>query len=887
MSRSSGTRPLFRLPWRTRSQIAADVDDELAFHLEMRARELASRGLPADAALAEARRRFGDLDYTRHYCRDEDQGRERATRRTTIMDELRQDLTYAIRALRSARGFTIVTLLTVAVGIGANTAIFSVVRGVLLQPLPFPQAEQLDRIWSRGTATGMERVPLSEPDFRDLRAAARSYQSMGAFWFVEGNSGIALTGLGRPEQLSAAYVTDGFFETLGARALLGRVTRPQEHVVGNDHVVVLSHGYWQRRFASDPAVIGRALVLDGVPHTVVGIMPPDVTFPAERLDLWVPLSRIPEDGIPRLRTVRFLGVIGRRAAGVTPQRAAGELTAIERRLAAQYPADDAEWKSATTASLRDATLGEVRRPLVVLLAAVGFLLLMTCANVAGLLLARATTRERELAVRAALGAGRGRIVRQLVTESLLLSVTGGALGVLLAVGGVRALLRLGASELPRIGNVQVDAAVLLFALGVSLVCGLLFGLAPALRAASVNLRDGLHSSGRGHTSASGQRVRASLVVAQVAVALVLAIGAGLATRSVARLLQVDPGYRPDHLLAVTFSIDGDRHPGEQRDAFYLGILDRVRALPGVVAAGAAKDLPLRGAGEPYEFSVPGFASQEVQRADWLMVSPDYFRALGIPFRAGRDFTTSDRRGTPYVVVVSDAFAKRYWPGERAIGRTVRLFGTDASVIGVVGDVRQRSLAEEPVPMAYLSSLQVGRSKVSLAVRTRGEPLRLAGAVREAIWSLDRDQPITSVTTLDDVVNQTIARPRLVAALLALFGAMGLALGALGLHGVLAYAVSQRRQEIGVRVALGATPRAVLGLVLRQGLALALLGIAIGVGAALAMTRYMQSLLYGVGATDPGTFAGVTLALLLVALVATLLPARRALRIAPMVAMRAE
>ena len=886
MTHQPGSRPRFRLPWLTRAQIEADVDEELAFHLEMRARELVARGVPDAMAHDEARRQFGDLDFTRHYCRDEDRSRERERRRMTRFDELRQDLSYAVRALRAARGFAVVTLLTLAVGIGANTAIFSVVRGVLLQPLPFANADQLDRIRSKSTTADEAASPLSEPDFLDVRAASRSYVSMAGYFYMEGNSGKDLTGAGTPEYLQSAMVTDRFFETLGTPAWLGRWIS-QEESDGKVPVVVLSHGLWQRRFGADRGIVGRAITLGGVPHTVVGVMPPQFTYPADRMDVWIPLSTVPPDDIGRARFARFLAVIGRRAPAVSPEQAKDELAAIARRLAAQYP-ENADWKSFEVQSLRESLLGEVQRPLLVLLGAVAFLLLMTCANVAGLLLARASTRERELAVRAALGAGRGRIVRQLLTESLVLALAGGVLGVLLALAGVKVLVQLAAAELPRLDEVRVDGTVLLFSLVASLLAGLIFGLTPALRAARTDLREGLHAGGRGNTSAAGQRLRAALVVVQVAVALVLAIGAGLATTSVSRLLDVDPGFRPANILTVTFSLDGDRYP--DRGAQYLSVLERIRAVPGVVSVGAAKDLPLRGAGENAGVKVVGGSvpADQEQRPALNMVSPDYFRTLGVPLKAGRDFTPADRSGAPLVFIVNEALARKYWPGQDAIGKLLDIGnGTQVPVVGVVGDVRQRSLAEPPEPTIYTSNMQIGRSRTSTAIRTSGEPLRMANSVIDAIRSTDRELTIRSVASMDDVVRSTVARPRLIASLLVLFGLMGLALGALGLHGVLAYAVSQRRQEIGVRVALGATPAKVLRMVVTQGLALAAIGVTIGVVAALLVTRYMSGLLFGVGATDPVTFVAVAGTLLLVALAATLVPARRAVRIPPMIAMRAE
>jgi predicted permease len=490
-------------------------------------------------------------------------------------------------------------------------------------------------------------------------------------------------------------------------------------------------------------------------------------------------------------------------------------------------------------------------------------------------------------VRSALGAGRGRIVRQLLTESLTLALVGGALGVALAYGGVRALGALGAGDLPRAAAVRIDAAVLLYALAVSTAAGLLFGLLPAVRATSRNLEGVLRAGSRGTVGAAGQRLRSALVVAEVALAVVLVVGAGLAAKSFARLLDVDPGFQPRNVLGVRLSMDYDGS-GREPLAYYEELLARIAAVPGVRVVGAAKNFPLRGTGEIRSPVIPGGsdgAGDREVRVPLLHVSTDYFRAMGIPLRAGRVFSPADRQGTPLVWVVNETFARRYWPNESAVGKAVRFGDTSVPIVGVVGDVRQQSLTEPPEPMAYIHYLQNRRSGLSLAVRTAGDPLRYANAVREAIWSVNKDQTITSVETMEGIVGDTVSRPRLLATLLLLFGVMGLSLGALGIYGVLAYAVSQRRQEIGVRVALGATPRSVLALVVGQGMTLALVGVVVGVAGALVLTRAMAAVLYDVRATDPATFAVVVLVLLATAFVASWLPARRALRIDPVQALR--
>ena len=876
----------FQLPWRNKRQVASDVDAELAFHIARRTEELVAQGYSADDARREAAERFGNLEYTRQYCRDEDVRRERETRHTTMIDELKQDLIYALRALRSAPGFALVALLTLALGIGANTAIFSVVRGVLLSPLPFPEADRVIRVWQANASENDLKSQVSEPDFLEWKAESKRFTSLAAYWYSPGGSGADLTGVGNPERIQGVYFTPGFFETLGARAAIGRTIRPEEAVAGNDRFVVLSDGLWKRRFGGDRSIVGRALTIDGNPFTVVGVMPPAFTYPADRVDFWMPLSIMGPDAIGRQRASRFMDVFGRLAPGVTEAQAKDELAALARRIA-ERETDARGWDGVTTLPVREALIGDVRRPLLVLLGAVAFVLLITCVNIAGLLLARATARQRELAVRSALGAGRGRIMRQLLTESLVLAFIGGALGVALAYAGVGALGALGASELPRAAAIRIDATVMLYALAISTVAGLLFGLLPALRATSRNLQGVLRAGSRGSVGNAGNRLRGALVVAEVALAVVLVVGAGLATKSFARMLEIDPGFKAQNVLAVRLGMHYEKYGNERIRGYYESLLAKIAAVPGVEAVGAAKDFPLRGAGETRPPTIPASANgpEREVRVPALHVSTEYFRAMGIPMRAGRSFTSADRETAPLVWIVNESFAKRYFPNESAVGKTLRMGNTPIEIVGVIGDFRQKNLTEPPEPTVYMHYLQNMRAGLSLAIRTTGDPLRYANAVREAIWSVDRDQTITSVETLSAIVGGNVARPRLLASLLLLFGVMGLSLGALGIYGVLAFAVSQRRQEIGVRVALGATPRSVLGLIVSQGMTLAVIGVVAGIAGALVLTRVMTAVLYDVRATDPTTFAVVVIVLLGTALVASWLPARRALRIDPVQALR--
>jgi predicted permease len=797
-----------------------------------------------------------------------------------MLDELRQDAGYAVRALRTSPAFTLTALLTLALGVGANAAIFSVIRAVLLEPLPFADADRIVRVYHENPSNGLAKGTISEPDFLDWRRSSRMAETMGGFWYVDGLSGIDLTGTGNPERLSSTLVTDGFFETLGTRPLFGRTLVADDHVPGRNRVVVISHGLWTRRFGGDPSIVGSAVTLNQEAFEVVGVMPAAFTYPAgRRIDAWIPLSYFGPDQIGRVRAARFLAVIARLQPGVTEPQLGDELSAISERLSREYP-ENAGWTSVSTAPIGEAIVGEVRKPLLVLMAAVGMLLLIACVNIAGLLLARTSARQTELAVRAALGAGRGRIARQLVTESLTLALAGGALGVVLGVAAVRAFSAWGAIDLPRPGAIRVDGVVLAFTAGLSIASGLIFGVFPAFRS-STNLEQSLRAGSRGSTGGTGQRLRSALVVVEVGLAVVLVAGAALTAKSLARLLAVDPGFRSSNALVVNISVPSVQH--------YMATLDAIRRMPGVEAAGSIRDLPLQGNGELIRPQIAGRptppgGSPMVQRHH---VSTDYFKAMGIALRAGRSFEPVDRAGSQMTVMVNETFARQTWPGEEAVGKALRFGQTEIPVIGVVADVRQGGLSEAVEPAIYVHVLQQFRSRMSIVVRTSGDPLRDAEAVRRVIWSTNPSQTITNVTTLDAVVGRAVARPRLLAWLLGVFGIIGLTLGALGIFGVLAFAVSQRRREIGVRMALGASPRAVLQWILAKGMLLAVVGVVTGVAGAAILTRWMESVLFEIEPSDPWTFAQVIIVLLGAAALASWLPARRALAIDPMTALRCD
>jgi putative ABC transport system permease protein len=860
-----------------------DVDEELRFHLDLRVEQLVKSGMPPEAAREEALRRFGDVARYRGTCVELSRRREQEMGRARRWEALVQDVRYGVRGLVRTPAFTLVAVLTLALGIGANTAIFGVVRGVLLRELPYPAPERLVRLWQVAPET--PKGVFSFPDFEDWRTRSQTLEAAGAYFYAEGRSGLDLVGDGEPQRLPMAFVTDGFFQALSRPPLLGRPLQAQDHVPGQAQVVVLSYGLWQRRFGGSPEVVGRTVTLDGRPCTVVGIMPRGFDFPSPSAEAWMPVAFFGQDDVPWLvRGSRWLMGVGRLKPGVTLEAARAELGVVARALEAEHPGSNARFGGATVVPLHEAMVGEVKTSLLVLLGAVAFILLIACANLANLLLARGTVREQELAIRAALGASPGRLARQLLTESLLLALAGGLLGLAVAVLGSEGLVRLASGQLPRASEVRLDGAVLAFALGVSAFTGVLFGLLPALRAARPSLQPVLKGASPGQGPGSGRRLRGGLVVVEVALAVVLASGAGLAARSLAHLLATDMGFDPQGVAVVSFSI-GSAYDGKQRE-YYQRILEAVRAVPGVESVGAAKTLPGQSDVEMIRLAVPG-KQDELMRVNILHISRDYFRTLRIPVKSGREFTDDDRQNSRFVVVINEAFVRRYGLEGDPVEQTLSLGGTPVTIAGVVGDTRQAGPSEPAEPMLYVHTLQNTRSGVNLMVRGRGDPLRVAADVQKAVWSVDSSQTITRITTLEHQMSEVVARPRLLAVLMGLFAALGLLLGAVGIYGVLAYTVSQRRREIGVRMALGATPGAVLRMVLGGGLRLVGAGVAVGLVGALALAQLMDSVLYGVRPHDPLTFASVVVGLLGVALIASWLPARRATRVPPAVTLRAE
>ena len=818
------------------------------------------------------------------------------------MDTLLQDLRLAVRRLRHAPAFSLAAIATLAIGIGANAAIFSIVHAVLLRPLPFSRPSDLYRAFTMNRTAG-QQAGVSAVDLDDWRAQKQSIAEIGGYFYADGATGMDLQNRGEPRRLTAVFVTPGFFPTLGVAPAHGRLPREDELVRGGpDRVVVLSHAFWVREFGESPSAVRVTVTLNGEPFQVLGVLPPEMRFPTPLADVYVPFSTIPDSGIPRVRQVRILSVVARAQPGTPIDRLQAELNAVARRLAGQYP-ENRQWDTTNVVPLSEIVSGDVRRPLLVLMSAVGVVLLIACVNLAGLQLARGVAVAREMGIRVALGARRSRLVRQMLTESFVLAGLGGAAGVVLAFAGVGGVLALGAHDLPRADEIEVNATVLAFAAVVTVLSGALFGALPALR---VSFASVWHSAGMGARSIAGiegHRLRSALVAGEVALAVILVAGAGLMTRSFIALIRVDPGFRPDHLVAVMFTIDVTRQrarrgitqepPGAEPSyaTFYRDVIDRVRVLPGVVSAAAVKDAPFRGNGERIGFRLEGKpvgANEAAPSAVSIHVSDGYFQTIGARIVDGREFTRDDRVGAPPVVVVNEAFMRRYYPGEPSAGKALIVGqSTRIPIAGVVNDIRQVAMNEPAEPTVYVANLQNSRVKTTIVARTAGEPLEMVRAIREAVWSIDPLQPITEVFTFEQAVGVALTRPRLLTVLLAGFGATGLLLGVVGIYGMLAFALHERRREIGVRLALGARPVDIRTMFLRSGLVVTTIGIAAGLAGVAIAARAFASVLYGVPSNDPATLAGVVTTLVVAATAASWLPAARAARVDPAETLRSE
>ncbi len=871
-------RILFR-----KSRLERDLDDELRAHVEMETEELQRRGMDSARARREALRRFGGVERTKERVRDERGGR--------MLDDFVQDLRYGVRSLRKSPGFTASALLVLALGIGSAVALFGVVDAVLLEPLPYPAANRLVRVWP---ARGAERTAFSYPELKDWRDRSSSLVGLGLYSTLPAD--YVYLGADAPTELATEWVGQDFFRVLGMAPVAGRTLLPEDEA-NHRLVAVISWGLWQRLFGGDPSVVGRTLEIDYRNFEVVGVMPRGFTFPVDaEVDLWLPITVVPQDDIPtENRGVRFLGAIGRLAPDASVETARQELGGIARSLEGTYPDTNAGVSDALVQPLSENTVGDVRSALFVALGAVGFILLLACANVANLLLARGSSRAREVALRMSLGAPAGRVVRQLLTESVLLAGMGGVLGLGLAWAATAALARGSAGLLPRAGEIGLDGTVVGAALLVTLLAAALAGVLPALRAADVAPADDLREGSRASsTGLKGLRLRRALVAAEVALAVLLLTGAGLLVRSLGALTRVDPGFETEGRIAMTLTLSDQKHP-ERTEwmGLYHQILDRLAAHPDVVDAGAIRYLPFRGEGESIPVQVPGLyePAPEAQRYGHLFqISDDLFQALGMRLLRGRVPGPTDGPQDPPVVVVNEAFQREFFHGQDPVGRRFEP-GHDArneiEIVGVVADVHFAGLAEPTEPALYVRNDQNPRIQMSYVVRSSGDPLALVGDMRRIVREVDPDQPITEIVPLAELTSETLARPRFFTALLGGFAALALILAALGVYGVLAYVVRGRAREMGLRIALGASGGLVARRVLLQGMAPVFIGLGAGLVGAAALSRFVESLLFGVTPLDVPTYLAVAAVLASVAAVACLVPAWSASRVDPIESLRAE
>jgi putative ABC transport system permease protein len=800
------------------------------------------------------------------------------------MNNLVSDLRYGIRMLVKNPGFAAVAVIALALGIGANAAIFSVVNTVLLRSLPYDNPDRL-MILRENKLPQFSEFSVSPGNFTDWQKQNTVFEQLAAIGSTAYNF---TSGDAEPERLRGARVSATLFEILGAQAALGRTFLNEEDQPGQN-VAILSSSLWKRRFNSDPNLIGQSISLSATSFTVIGVMPASFQFPDRDTDVWTPNGFTAQ--LAQAHGAHYLSVIGRLKPGVTVQQANAEMITIAGRLAEQYSGSNAGW-SVDVFPMQEYDVRDIKPALLILLGAVALVLLIACANVANLLLARATSRQKEIAIRTALGASRWRVVRQLLTESVVLAVIGGIVGLLLALWGTDLLLALAPQDLPRVKDVALDGRVIAFTLSVTLLTGIVFGLVPALQASRPNLNETLKEGGRGSTGGH-HRVRGSLVITEVALALVLLVGAGLLIRSFYRLQQVNPGFNTTNALAVNLSLPGKKYPqADQLTAFYNQLIERVSGLPGVVSVGATQSMPIQ-SDYLLGFNIQGrppAAPGEDKSTNYYAVTPDYFRAMGIRLVRGRVFTDQDRKDSPRVAIINEEMAKRYFPDEDPIGKGINVTNgpeTFREIVGVVSDVKQYGLAQPSTLQTYEPFLQNPFSGMTLVVRTENNPTALNSAIRSQVLAIDKDQPIARTRPLEQIIYESVAKQRFAMLLLGTFGAVALVLAAVGLYGVMSYAVTQRTHELGIRMALGARTGDVLKLVVSHGLTLALIGVGIGLGGAFALTRLMKSLLFATAATDPLTFAGIAVLLTGVALGACLAPARRAIKVDPMVALRYE
>ena len=802
------------------------------------------------------------------------------------MNGLVQDLRYAMRQLRKSPAFTGVAVLTLALGIGANVAIFSVIEAVILRPLPFGSPDRL--VWLNGKMPMTDEAGVSPPDFRDYRAQNRSFDCVVAAGYAAGPSNLSGS---KPEQVLTNLATAGFFQCLGIRPLLGRDFLLSDEQVNDAQVAILGYGIWQRDFGGDRNVVGRAIRMDSRTLTVIGVLPADIPL-LDQAQIWFPAPMLKP--VMNMRLAHMFKMVGRLKPGVSASQSQADLDAVARQLQSQYPDTNKGWFMRQR-PLRDVLIGPVRPVLVLIWGAVGLLLLIACANIANLLLARSIGRQKEFALRAALGATRGRVVRQTLSESVVLSLMGGVLGVVIAAAGIHAVHAFGPANVPRLDESRLNGAVLAFTFGIATLTGILFGLFPALQISRGQFNRDLKESARVSASSSHKRLSSALVIGEIAISLTLLAGAGLLLKSFWRLIHVSPGFQPGHVvtsrLSLPMSSYGSYGDPEQRARFWQQLEQRVRVLPGVEAVGATSELPLSGQHSDLPFYIPGhtYAPSQFDDAQMRQVTPGFLPAMGIPLVRGRWFNDHDNSASAGVLVVNEAFVKRFFPNDDVVGKRLQLINEKSTreIVGVVADIHHVALSEPTWAEMYAPYAQFAPPTMNLVVRAAANPLSLAAALQAEVIAVDKDITISAVTSLDDVVGASVAEPRFSSELIGAFAGLALLLAAVGLYGVMAYSVTQRRTEIGIRMALGATREDVLLLVLRRGSALALVGLAIGLVASLAAGHLLSSLLFAVTPKDPETLVGVSVLLIAVGLLACYIPARRAAKVDPMVALRYE
>ncbi len=876
-----------------RGAMEAEMDQELRSHFENQVEKLVASGLPREEAVRRARFEFGGHEQLKEECRD--------ARGVSLIETLLQDLRYALRMLRNNPGFAAVAILTLALGIGANTAIFSVIDSVLLRSLPYQDPAGLVMVWENNSQHPNPHNTVSPPDFLDWQSRNSAFAEMAAIFDQHAN----LTGNGLPQEVVLQDVSANFFPVLGVNPILGPGFTSENGRAGHDKVVIISYGFWKERFGSDTEIIGKTLVLNGHPLAVVGVAPQNFTwfikdgsFTGAKPEMWSPFV-FPASFSNRKDIGRFLSVVARLKPGVTVAQAQSQMNGIAARIAEEYPDFNGYW-GANVVPVHDQISGELRPALLILFGAVAFVLLIACANVSSLLLARASAREREIAVRTAMGASPWRIASQLLTESVLLAIIGGAIGVALAIWGTDLLLAVSPRNLLDLRSIPIDWRVLTFAAGATLIAGLLFGFLPSYISAHSGIAETLKEGGRGSSAGKPRRfARSAFVVGQMCLALVLLAGSGLLIRSFIRLVGVDPGFDASHLLTFKISLPSSKYKTDPVQlAFFQQLLARISRLPGVRSASMDSFPPFSGLGAAtgvHVLSQPERSLMDLPVADVRVVGPDYFPTMQIPLRAGRLFNNQELTEERHVVLINQAFADQYLHGVNPLGQKAVIYmksleesqNTPSEIIGVVGDVRQMGLDTPAEPTVYWPHPELVMSGMTILVRTANDPLTLVSAVRNELQQMDPEQPMAAIATMDELLSGSLSRSRFTMLVLGVFAALALVLASVGIYGVIAYSVTQRTQEFGIRIALGASRRDVLRLVLGQGTRLTLLGIGLGIVAALVVTRLMATLLYGISATDPVTFTAVALLLALVALAACYIPARRATRVDPIVALRYE